>query len=82
MIVKNKVENFPRLAYSLSGQIDHWTIVDTGSTNGTRSVAVEVFAGVPGVLLDTEWRGYGPTGNVALAAAAGHTDWLLTMGAD
>ncbi len=35
MIVKNEARTLPRLAASLDGQLDHWTIVDTGSTDGT-----------------------------------------------
>ncbi|HVX22464.1 MAG TPA: glycosyltransferase [Acidimicrobiales bacterium] len=82
MIVKNEAANLPRLAATLDGQLDHWTIVDTGSTDATVSVAAEVFGGVPGEVIEDEWRGYGPSRNVALAAASPHTDWVLTLDAD
>lgn len=82
MIVRNEALTLPRLASSVIGQINHWTIVDTGSTDDTVEVARLIFDGVPGELIEDEWRGYGPSRNVALEAAAPHSDWLLTMDAD
>jgi glycosyltransferase involved in cell wall biosynthesis len=82
MIVKNEALTLPRLAASLEGQLDHWTIVDTGSTDDTVAIAESLFAGVPGEVIREEWRGYGPSRNVALAAARRHSDWVLTLDAD
>lgn len=82
MIVKDEEVTLPRLAASLEGQIDHWTIVDTGSTDATVAVARELFGGVPGQVIRDEWRGYGPSRNVALEAARPHSEWLLTLDAD
>lgn len=82
MIVKDEALTLPRLAASLAGQLDHWTIVDTGSSDGTQSVAREVFAAVPGRVIEDEWRGYGPSRNVALEAATAESDWVLTLDAD
>ena len=39
MIVKNEERTLPRLAESVRGQLDHWTIVDTGSTDQTMAIA-------------------------------------------
>lgn len=82
MIVKNEERTLPRLAASVKRQLDHWTIVDTGSTDRTTSIVSELFEGVAGELRTAEWRGYGPSRNEALRAARGHTDWLLLMDAD
>jgi glycosyltransferase involved in cell wall biosynthesis len=82
MIVKNEAGQLPRLAESLKGQIDHATIVDTGSTDDTETVAQDVFSYVPKTMLRSEWLGYGPCRNVALEAAEPYTDWLLHMDAD
>jgi glycosyltransferase involved in cell wall biosynthesis len=82
MIVKNESQALPRLAATLDGQLDHWTIVDTGSSDDTVALARELFSGVPGEVVEDEWRGFGPSRNVALAAARPHTEWLLFMDAD
>jgi hypothetical protein len=82
MIVKNEARTLPRLAATLEGQIDYWTIVDTGSTDDTVAVANECFSGVPGSVFCDEWRGYGPSRNVALSRTRPHCDWVLTMDAD
>jgi hypothetical protein len=82
MIVKNEARTLPRLAASLDRQLDHWTIVDTGSTDGTPRVAEEAFAGVAGEVIHDEWRGYGPSRNVALSHARAKSDWILTLDAD
>jgi glycosyltransferase involved in cell wall biosynthesis len=82
MIVKDEALTLPRLAASLGDQLDHWTIVDTGSSDGTQAVAREVFGAIPGLVIDDEWRGYGPSRDVALAAATAETDWVLTLDAD
>jgi hypothetical protein len=82
MIVKNEALTLPRLAASLDWQLDHWVIVDTGSTDDTVQVAREVFSGVPGEVIEDEWRGYGPSRNVALRAARPHTDFVITLDAD
>ena len=82
MIVKNEELTLPRLATSLDGQLNHWTIVDTGSTDDTVSVAKASFAGVPGEVIEDEWRGFGPSRNVALNAGRPHSDWLLSIDAD
>jgi hypothetical protein len=82
MIVRNESATLPRLAATLAGQIDHWTLVDTGSTDDTVQVAREVFAYAPGDVIEDKWRGFGPSRNVAFGAAEPHTDWLLTLDAD
>jgi len=82
MIVKNEEKTLPRLAESLKGQIDHWTVVDTGSTDLTIDTAYQVFAGIPGEVYEREWQGFGPSRNEARALAEPHTDWLIWLDAD
>jgi len=82
MIVKNESLTLPRLAATLDGQLDHWTIVDTGSTDDTVSLAAELFAGVPGKVIEIEWQGYGHARTIALKEERTHSDWVLTMDAD
>ena len=61
MIVKDEEATLPRLAATLEGQIDHWTIVDTGSTDGTGTLARELFRNVPGQVIEDGRRGCGPS---------------------
>jgi glycosyltransferase involved in cell wall biosynthesis len=87
MIVKDEEKTLPRLTNSLMDdnlkwKIDYWTIVDTGSTDNTEALAQEAFTGLPGQFIHDEWRGFGPSKNVALHLAELHTDWLLWMDAD
>ena len=82
MIVKDEERTLPRLEASLDGQLDHWTIVDTGSSDGTVALVEELFSGIPGQLIRDEWRGYGPSRNVALEAGRPDSDWLLTLDAE
>jgi glycosyltransferase involved in cell wall biosynthesis len=82
MIVKDEAAILPRLAESLKGQIDYWTMVDTGSTDDTERVARAAFADVEGQFLHDEWRGFGPSRTVALRAAEAHSDWMLVLDAD
>lgn len=82
MIVKNEEQVLPRLADSVRHQIDHWTIVDTGSHDRTIETAQQAFAGTPGEIVQDIWRGYGKSRNVAIEYAEGSTDWLLTLDAD
>jgi len=82
MIVKDEAEILPRLAMSVVPHIDHWTIVDTGSTDDTVRVAQEAFSAVPGEVLHHPFDGYGPSRSYALRAAESHTDWMLVLDAD
>lgn len=82
MIVKNEERTLPRLASTLRGQIDYWTIVDTGSTDSTLELVRDLFADIPGQLIETPWRGYGPSRQVSFEAARSHTDWLFLIDAD
>lgn len=45
---RNDAGALPRLAASLAGVIDQWLVVDFGSTDDTVAVAAQVFAQIPG----------------------------------
>jgi glycosyltransferase involved in cell wall biosynthesis len=84
MIVKNEAHIIDRLASSVRDHIDHYLILDTGSTDDTIEVARKAFAGTPGHIFTAEWEGYGPSRNRAFQAAetAFRSDWLLHLDAD
>ena len=56
---------------------DEWIVVDSGSTDGTQALARRRGAQV---IETTDWPGFGPQKNRALAAATG--DWVFSIDAD
>jgi len=82
MIVKDEAAILPRLADSVRDHIDHWTLVDTGSTDETVNVAYDVFKPVPGTICYHPFDGFGPSRTFALREAEKHTDWMLCLCAD
>lgn len=82
MIVRNEEAVLPRGLKSVRGLIDHWEIVDTGSTDGTREVIVEALGDIPGGITDLAWTNFSDALNCAHELARDHTDWLLWIHAD
>lgn len=84
MIVKNERRVVERCFQSLRGLIDHWIIVDTGSTDGTQDLIADWFRreGVPGSLVEDSWRDFGFNRSRALEFARGICDYTLVMDAD
>ncbi|MEL6109167.1 MAG: glycosyltransferase, partial [Planctomycetota bacterium] len=62
--------------------IDHWTIVDTGSTDGTQSLVSEVLAAIPGQCVDRPWENFAHNRTEAFRIAESKTDYLLVLDAD
>ncbi len=79
MIVKDEVHCMKALAQSVIPYIDYWTILDTGSTDGTQEVIHEAFAGTPGKLYTSPFIDYATSRNQALDLAAPHTEFVLMM---
>ena len=82
MIVKNEAAFIERCLASVKPIIDHWTIVDTGSTDDTKKLIRKALKGVPGKLLEREFTDFGTNRTEALALAKGTNDWLLLLDAD
>jgi tetratricopeptide (TPR) repeat protein len=82
MIVKNEAHVLERCLKSALPYLDRWTIVDTGSTDGTQELARRVMAGVPGELHERPWRNFGHNRTESLQLAAPHTDYLIVVDAD
>ena len=82
MIVKNEAPVIARCLASVKPWIQHWTIVDTGSTDGTQDLVRQAMAGVPGALHERPWRNFGHNRNEALQLARAHGDYLLFIDAD
>ena len=86
MIVKNESHVIERTLAMLLEKlpVTYWVISDTGSTDGTQDVIRNFFAarGVPGELVEHEWRDFGWNRSKALEAAYNKTDYLIIFDAD
>jgi glycosyltransferase involved in cell wall biosynthesis len=84
MIVKNEEPNIERCLESVAPYIDYYVICDTGSTDRTKEVIKEFFdkKGIPGEILDHEWKDFGHNRSLALKACHGKTKWALMIDAD
>jgi hypothetical protein len=82
MIVKNEAKVIRRCLDSVRPYIDHWVIVDTGSTDGTQDIVRAALADIPGELHERLWRDFGYNRSEALALARGKAEYLLFIDAD
>lgn len=83
MIVKNEAQVIARAIESVRPLIDCFAIVDTGSTDDTKTVAHWALEGLPGQYIEAPWEGYGPsrTRSIRLAEEVG-ADYCLIVDAD
>ena len=84
MIVKNESAVIRRCLDSVAKYINHWVIVDTGSTDGTQDIIKDHMdsLGIPGTLFKKEWKDYGTNRTESLQLAAGLCDYRLVIDAD
>lgn len=82
LMVKNETELLPVAAASVLPLIDSWTVVDTGSEDGTQEMVQRLFASLPGELHEREWVDFGLNRTQLLDLARGKADWLLLLDAD
>jgi glycosyltransferase involved in cell wall biosynthesis len=82
MIVKDEAAVITRCLASVKPWIDHWVIVDTGSTDGTQEIVREFMRDVPGELHERPWRNFSHNRNEALELARSHGDYVLFIDAD
>jgi glycosyltransferase involved in cell wall biosynthesis len=82
MIVKNEAHVIRRCLASVRPILDHWIVVDTGSTDGTQDVVREAMSGLPGALVERPWVDFAHNRNEALALARPHSDYSFIIDAD
>lgn len=82
MIVKNEAPVIRRCLDSVRPLIDHWVIVDTGSTDGTQEIIRTHMAGLPGTLHERPWVDFAHNRSESLALARPHADYSLVIDAD
>jgi glycosyltransferase involved in cell wall biosynthesis len=82
MIVKDESPVIRRCLESVKPHIDHWVIVDTGSTDGTQDLVRELLADIPGTLYERPWKNFGHNRTEALELARGTADYTFIIDAD
>ncbi len=82
MIVKNEAPVIKRCIDSVKPLIDHWVIVDTGSTDGTQQIIIDALTDVPGTLHERPWKNFGHNRTEAIELAAPKAEYILTIDAD
>jgi len=82
MIVKNEAPVIRRCLESVRPLVDHWVIVDTGSTDGTQGIVRECLRELPGELYERPWKDFAHNRSEALALARGRGDYVFFIDAD
>ena len=86
MIVKNEAHIIKDTLEHLDKFIkfDYWVISDTGSTDDTREIIKNFYAmkGIPGELVEHEWKDFGFNRSAAFKAAYNKTDYAFVWDAD
>lgn len=82
MLVRDEAETLPQTLPALRDLVDAWTIIDTGSVDGTPAIAHELLAGVPGRLVERPWRSFAENRSELFQLAGGDAEWLLLWDGD
>ena len=82
MIVRNEARVIERCLNSVKRFIDHWVIVDTGSTDGTQNLIRQCLRDVPGELIERPWVDFAHNRSEALEFARGKSDYVFVIDAD
>jgi glycosyltransferase involved in cell wall biosynthesis len=69
MIVRNEAQVIRRCLESVRPFVDAWVISDTGSTDETEKIVLDVMGDLPGRLMDREWVDFGTNRNQVLERA-------------
>lgn len=82
MIAKNEESVIRTAIESVKPYIDFATVVDTGSEDGTMSVAQAALEGIPHQVLQRPWVDFGTNRTEAFEFNREHCDWHLVLDAD
>lgn len=82
MICKDNENTIRRALESVKGQIDYWVVSDTGSSDKTPEIVLEVLDDIPGILIEEPFRDFSYNLNTVIEDAEKHADWLLRIDSD
>ncbi len=83
MICKNEAKYIREALKSVKPYITHWSVMDTGSTDGTQDIIREEMAGIPGELHDRSWKNYGDSRTECLdLAKQSGAEYIFILDAD
>lgn len=82
MIVRNEARVIERCLNSVMKFIDHWVIVDTGSTDGTQELVRRCMRNMPGALIERPWVDFAHNRSEGLEFARGKADYVFVIDAD
>ena len=79
MIVKNSGSILRRVLIDIKPYIDYWTILDTGSTDGTQQLIRESLSGVEGKLYEESFIDFMTTRNRSLELASQKCKYMIIL---
>ena len=84
MIVKNESHIILECLNTIYKYLDYWVVCDTGSTDGTQDIITNFFKekGIPGEIVQHEWKGFGHNRTEAFRACEGKADYAFVIDAD
>ena len=82
MIVKNEAHGIAETIASVRSHIDRWTILDTGSTDGTQYVIRRELESIPGQLIEEPFVDFATSRNRALELHGTSTTFTIMLDSD
>ncbi len=82
MIVKDEAASIAATLALVRPFVDRWTLLDTGSTDGTPALARAALAGLPGDLFEEPFVDFGATRSRALELAGDGCTFTLMLSGD
>lgn len=79
MIVKNGGNDIVNMLEKNKKYIDHWTILDTGSIDGTQSRILDLMKDVPGELYEEPFVDFEYSRNRSLELAGDKCEWIIVL---
>jgi glycosyltransferase involved in cell wall biosynthesis len=82
MLVKDEADALPGTLDRIRPVIDEWTVIDTGSTDGSQEIVRSKLGDLPGGIVRRPFDGFGPSRTALLHLARERADYTLMLDAD